>query len=73
MATKKSVHSIERSRSRKAAYVKLGIWKGADGIHLAMRGHDVPGYAFNIGLTDDPARKDGHPKLYKALEKILAG
>jgi hypothetical protein len=56
------------SKKRKSVYAKAGFWREKDGsIHMSLQG--VPG--FHVAINEDPKKPNGHPTLFKRLDKLL--
>ncbi len=56
------------SKDGKSVHVEIGFWLDPDGsIHMTSNELDD----FHIAVNEDPARKNGHPTLYRRLAKLL--
>jgi hypothetical protein len=59
--------STRVSKKGKSVYARAGFWFEKDGsIHLAFQG--IPG--FHVAVNDDPAKRNGHPTLFKRLARL---
>jgi hypothetical protein len=67
---------MEISRGKAGApprtvYIKIGIWKDGDIIHVAHNDPEGPS-TFHVSVGPDGSKPGGHPKLYEELSKCLA-
>ena len=59
---------MKKSQDGKSVYLEMGFWLEKDGsIHLSGKG--VSG--FHVAVNEDPAKRNGHPTLYKRLAACL--
>jgi hypothetical protein len=60
---------VRISKNGKSVHLEIGFWLNDDG-SIHMTANDIEG--FHVAVNSDPARKNGHPTLYKRLAKCLA-
>jgi len=58
---------VRKSKNGRSVYLDVGVWLDDGTIHPTAR--SVEG--FHIYVTEDPARRDGHPTLYRRLVACL--
>jgi hypothetical protein len=59
---------MKLSKKGRSVYTEVGFWLEKDGsIHLGIKG-DPTGH---VAINEDPARRNGHPTLYRRLANAL--
>ena len=60
---------MRKSGNGKSVHLEIGFWLNDDG-SIHMTANDVKG--FHIAVNADPAKRNGHPTLYRRLAMCLA-
>ena len=59
---------MTKSKKGKSTYLTVGFWLYKDGsIHLTGKGLKK----FHVAISQDPAKRNGHPTLFKVLAENL--
>jgi hypothetical protein len=48
----------------------IDFWKRPNGL-INIATNDPEGIGFNVAISDDPTKRNGHPTLYRKLDAFL--